>query len=129
MEEFYPESAKSAAQEDEPHPLDHSIRKWEGLLPKNLKKHGMKRGREWVYKRKPGKFIQELEGEEAVFFIDNESCSLCMKYHLCEGCPLFEELGYPCDSRDGGPYISWLEKNSVLPMLNKLKAARRKIND
>ncbi len=39
--EFYPFTAEKCAAEFPEEALDHSIRKWEGLSPENLKKHGV----------------------------------------------------------------------------------------
>lgn len=102
--EFY---CMEANQTTEATALDHSIRKWTGLLPQNLQKHFMK---------KNGRFI--VDNTDNKLEIDNFSCALCFHYdkevgHECKNCPLYQIRGNNrCDSRNFDieneqPYYYW----------------------
>ncbi len=117
-DEFYP--VKPSKKMSKKVAIEHSLRKWNGLLPKNLKKHGLE---------KAGRFIQEKQDSVADMMIDAESCALCVKYldtdcleseNECVRCPLFNSLGEQCDG-DGSPYFMWLRKDEPKPMIKALK--------
>lgn len=98
--------------------VKHSLRKWLGIRPKNLKKHK-------VYARKAG--IGGLEGPP--FLFDASTCSLCEK-HLgvfdCEYCPLLKQQGMPCGAI-GTPYHHWLITGNPYPMITELLKLYRRL--
>lgn len=107
LAEFYPIPADKVSAEDA---LDHSIKKWEGALKKNLKKHGL--------------------GCPPMDF-DGHSCALCV-HHLdefCEHCPLSIVRGdVACDElrpyERKAPYAQYIVKGNPRPMLTWLKKAK-----
>lgn len=105
-QEFYPVPA-SEATSDVHTALDHSIRKWTGLLKKNLKKHGL-----------TASWPRIWEGRKS-FPITTDTCALCHLYHdACDLCPL----------GGCGPFSAfciWAEIGDARPMLTKLKQARK----
>lgn len=64
---FYPEEASAAAERGELAAVEHSIRKWEGATPENLKAHGL---------AVDETVLQDDEGFE--FNFDSDSCALCV---------------------------------------------------
>jgi len=79
-------------------PVEHSLKKWTGLLPQNLKKHGVE------LLRDPGHTNSYIyahhifdAGTDEHFDIDSSTCSLCAQYD-CSDCPLSETRGgWSCD--------------------------------
>ena len=120
--EFYPVPA-DAVPEDLA--LAHSLKKWIGLRPENLKRHDVEFTGTRVHQ--PGIPDEQL-------YIEGSSCALC-HYHLhpelprwdgrCRSCPLYAVRGVPCDE----PTVSnpWGDRiNSVEPMIQLLERASRK---
>jgi hypothetical protein len=124
LEKYYPKEACYTTKEEA---LEHSIRKWEGLLFENL----------------PGDFELPVE-------IDAETCALCYHYmddsadipptteeeyviyleRGCGECPLFKVRGdVRCDNtmedEISPPYISYFENGNPAPMIDWLKKARQ----
>ena len=72
----------------------HSLTKWIGLLPKNLKKHELRRYSNDIGKYKFSDFASAKNFR--VFRVDSSTCSLCNKYYdrsapyhdECHACPL-----------------------------------------
>jgi hypothetical protein len=119
--EFYPITAEEAAKGSAKAATIHSIRKWEGLRPAALKRHGVA-------------FEDNLLSDGiASLGIDSESCALCEKFYghsadspqNCSKCPLAKARdGVPCDramdcededpysssSSNPEPMIAWLGK-------------------
>ncbi len=102
--------------------LDHSIRKWEGLDPDVLKKHGMEA-------RGHGVYADALK----VLGINGDSCALCYHHEDCEGCPLMKARGgVPCDEfngdcdapRDDSPFHTFTNYGDPEPMIMWLKKAK-----
>jgi hypothetical protein len=94
-----------------------SIRKWTGLLPKNLKKHD-------VIARHTQRIV---DGNVWTFEVTGETCPLCLKCKdsssgavHCERCPLYRFLGRQCDMPGNSPYDRWQETGAVTPMINSL---------
>jgi hypothetical protein len=112
--EFYPVEPKKRMTKKQA--IEHSLRKWTGLLPSNLVKHG-------VYKM--SKYIQGFENSTDDLRIDGNSCALCVKYieakDNCEACPLAKYLGHPCDMEEEYPYTLWLDSENPKPMIKALK--------
>lgn len=109
--------------------LQHSIRKWKGLLPKNLKKHG-------VYNFYPG--VEERDehiGPSLEF--SSQNCALCRIYYEpknagwdpgwdpgCERCPIYKLRGRSC-------HLEWKKAHdehpdSCLPMIKLLEGVLKK---
>lgn len=107
-EEFYPIEAKEVSKEDA---LAHSLRKWEGLRPKALKRHGMLFGHRRLY---------EVGGPECLS-IDADSCALCVHHrgNHCEECPL-EVAGQGCE-HNSSPWKRFAVKGKIKPMISLLE--------
>lgn len=71
IKEFYPKGATLAANRSDQECLKHSIQKWTGVLPENLKKHKMDYDRYYLFSRSE---------EEQPFSFSGISCALCQKY-------------------------------------------------
>ena len=111
--EFYPVSATSRMSKKAA--IEHSIKKWEGLLPENLKKH--------VVISKYG----DIHDDEINFEISDQSCALCQKYFLecCIKCPLYEKLGFECGKgtiEDGDGWTYYMDEGSPELMLKNLRS-------
>ena len=123
--EFYPVTASAAAKYSWLRAIDHSLRKWTGLLPKNLKKHG-------AHINAWGDIEDDTNAE---LTIDENSCSLCAKADVrgsknCARCPILINVGVKCTdafrefmyTQDPKPMIKLLETTSAL----HLAAAKKK---
>lgn len=105
--EFYPIPANKVSAEDA---VDHSIKKWEGALEENLKKHG-------------------LDCPPMGFCSD--SCALCAHHaqHGCIHCPLFIVRGNVRCYRERprervSPFDRYDLQGNPRPMLTWLKKAK-----
>lgn len=100
--EFYPVEAAEIADTDATvvELIAHSLKKWEGVRPGNIKKHGLKRAG----------YDSFHDGEE-YFELDGDSCSLCAAFYGkqdisdetdrcedsdCSVCPIFLANGKTC---------------------------------
>lgn len=103
-QEFYPIPADMVAPEDA---AKHSLKKWQGLLPENLQRHG-------------------LTGIK-FFCFNAETCALCV-HHLkppagssktkhCETCPIFTLKHRSC----GPEYGRWFVVKDPEPMIRLLQ--------
>jgi hypothetical protein len=103
-EEFYTEEAYTAANGTDEECITHSIKKWEGALPENLKKHQLT------------KDYKTLNDKDYDFDFDGSTCALCQKYNditpdnedddidtycysdaLDQACPIVRMTGDTCD--------------------------------
>lgn len=121
--EFYPVPAHKVPENQA---LHHSLRKWIGLRPENLQRHGLKIAFLSIY---------EIEREFIRLYINSRSCALCFHYYnhhkvgsdeACIGCPLYAVRNCPCDEDSQGlisPYGSWLAHKDPEPMIRLLQAA------
>ena len=112
--EFYPRSAASRMSKKSA--IEHSIKKWEGLLSENLKKH------EVVID-----VCGDVHDDEISFEISDQSCALCQKYmhKCCVKCPLYEKLGFECGKgkiEAGDGWVSYMEEGSPELMLKNLRS-------
>lgn len=123
--EFYRVDADSV--EAKKNPIKHSIKKWEGLLKKNLKKHKLRFefGAIWY-----GDDIDTTEVYEASI----DTCALCQCYSVgvgtCIACPLYQVRGnvhcYSCNPReDNDPYGTFLDYGDARLMLMWLRRAEK----
>ena len=125
--EFYPIEADKTTKEQA---IEHSLRKWQGLTPENLKKHGV------IHERFAG-VIDENDfraGKPTYMYpeavpIDAGTCALCHHYHsepddggylddeepddYCGECPLKLTRHATCDNaRDDENTSPWSAFNS-----------------
>ncbi len=116
-DDFYPTEAKKLVSKSDIEVINHSIRKWEGALPKNLKLHNL--------------------AKPPIYF-GTETCSLCQKYYanndeyaesLCDSCPIYNIRGAACfeelDKEEISPYHAYTINNNPSPMLKVLEATRK----
>ena len=108
--EFYPVSAKKPRTKIAR--IKHSLRKWEGLMPAMLKKHGIR------------------ENFSAPILVDQTTCALCIAYYSsnedcegeCDDCPLCQTLNHPCDEGSGKiPWEAWCSYGDPRPMIRALR--------
>lgn len=108
--EFYPKAPTKKMTTREA--IEHSIKKWEGLRPENLEKHGMRIS------------SHRIEDELDDLDINADSCALCKKFYFdfeCVECPLYQQLGKRCDANSRSPYQIWRDKDNPVPMIKALK--------
>lgn len=118
--EFYPVPASKVPADEA---LDHSIRKWRGLLPTALERHGCERS----------EFGEVVGPGRASLDIDTASCALCTHHYwdkFCKNCPLAIARGnVACCVRARGetvsPYHAWADLGDPKPMLVQLRRAKR----
>lgn len=105
---------------------EHSLAKWQGLLPKNLKKHNIKLFKNERFCGEPS--LLDIN-EEGVLSIDGDSCALCKmfldyanngEYAECSNCPLAQMMGQTCNN-SGSPWLSFLEDLDPEPMIKALE--------
>jgi hypothetical protein len=124
---FYPIPANMVSKKDA---LAHSLKKWEGLLSRNLKKFNLEIVDSTLYS-------DIGEDEEDELRIDSDSCALCNWYmdipgkRYCENCPLYKiRKGIACDDKSEtekfSPYGTFYRNNDARPMYNLLKKASEK---
>lgn len=111
--EFYPIDANKVPAD---RALAHSLRKWVGLMPKALEKHGLH-----AY----GRTVVEqgwLESEGTIA-IDADTCALCVHYisSTCECCPI-KTTANRCRCLHG-PYAEFVRFGNPVPMIRILRAA------
>jgi hypothetical protein len=133
-EEFYTEDANVAGDGSDMECLDHSIKKWNGVLPENLKKHQL------------AKDYKCISDEDYGLNIDGSTCALCQKYadkttfededynvydddmycysdKLNQACPIVRVTGETCDEI----YFKSLEDPKL--MLDLLQFVKNRMND
>lgn len=100
IEEFYPVDAYTFLEKERTKQelVEHSLKKWQGALPRNLKKHKVKYEDYDVFDTKD-------HYTNKVIHFDGESCVLCCFYrekapHNCSKCPIVEVTGFTCDNGD-----------------------------
>ena len=115
--EFYPRAA--TAGRNTLAAVEHSLRKWEGALKKNLKRHGLDvTSNCLVDKTDPRDFNSH-------FFFDGRSCSLCQRFGNCQRCPI-KEAGQCC-LNEGTAYIAMIDDGNPIPMVRLLRKIRNEI--
>lgn len=119
--QYYPSSAHNITTDKGA--VIHSLRKWKGLTPTNLRKHHLS--------KEIGSYtIEDISGRG--FNIDGNTCALCHLHCpiVCENCPLQNERGgAACDEPMLGeyssPYSSFKVNNDPKPMIKLLTAAMK----
>lgn len=113
-QEFYPTPASNP----DCSPAEHSLRKWRGLLPRNLQKHGCRIRADGVMD------IHHAPGDEGLP-LNDDTCALC-RQHLdakCKSCPLFK-AGLGCLT-DDGPYCDVID--GIKPVSAMVAALRKAV--
>lgn len=114
--------------------VDACLLKWSGLTREVLDHYGLKAQGRGVYHRG----VYDPREGKVVFFVDSDSCALCARYLThdgrggncsCDGCPINESRGMPCDKRllqeSVSPYGAWHTSENPQPMISALEDARR----
>lgn len=111
-QEFYPCDAisRKAAKD----PIAHSLRKWEGLLKKNMRAHDV---------RMNGAYVGDGNGH---LRIDAYSCALCQSYYNvrddeCSRCPIFKATGDDCLL----VFDAFFSRHDARPMVNLLRKTKK----
>ena len=131
--EFYPQTAEAFALMDHCDPqsqreaIQHSIRKWRGLLPQNLMGHGCVL---------TGKYLEDARDRTKGLAIDGDSCALCRLNHVaasedpddhdCWSCPVFlSRDGVPCDDASSNKHeeLYWQGLSDPAVMIEGLEKA------
>lgn len=127
--EFYPKKPNKKLTWIEA--TEHSLRKWEGALKENLKKHNV------VYDGHCIVNATELEDgshywERVNFEFNSMTCALCIKStnafdgHVdCFECPIYKINGTACDDEDDGIYT--MSADNPKPMIKLLKNTLKKL--
>lgn len=124
-EEFYPISGKEAADQGLEAALLHSIQKWKGLLPENLRRFP-----ELGWDHENARIVYR-NGPE--FGFGTSSCSLCQMFQMkaheddpspCFGCPLYDEEQETACYNDDRAYSQVVDYGeSPILMVQELEAA------
>lgn len=118
LEEFYPVPASEVSKEDA---LEHSIQKWNGLLPENLAKHQVAYRWEEVQSWNENELFYPLS-------ISSTSCALCQHWYDenkgCPECPLVK-AGHICCEEFGS---AWRDRyNNPARMIAELENSRESL--
>ena len=126
--EFYPEPASQHTTDtadnvdnvDNVDMLEHALKKWRGLIPANLERHGL-------VSRSIPQLLEERDNPRESFSVGTTSCSMCARYYKdsedqpdCEGCPLNAYQDGPCCYCSPNPYAEFMQRGDPQPMINAL---------
>lgn len=118
--QFYPNDIEDKCTNLEA--VQHSLKKWRGLVPVELKKHGLTTS---IYHG-----VADEVGNR--FPIDSTSCALCYKHDQvsgCRTCPLTRIRGVRCDKarkdEQLSPWSQWTIRQQPGPMIMWLKRAEQ----
>lgn len=119
--EFYPIPADKVKSHKKA--VEHSILKWTGLFPKNLKKHNIYKTKNTGIYEPPSITTDE---DNYNFVIDCSTCALCCLVENdrdvnCDNCKIVKVTGKRCDN----PWIRWRDKTDPKPMLKVLRKVLR----
>ena len=127
---FYPIAAGTAARQGPLEAALHSLKKWQGLLPKNLSQYELRHTSGGIMEN--GWLLKE-------FYFDTTTCSLCQRYwkktlapgYSCGHCPVLQvNGGRPCFScqPDGHPTYDLEKPYAMIRLLEKVvELERRKL--
>ena len=124
-EEYYPVQAGVATDSDAK-ALEHSLRKWRGLLPEALKEHGVELADVFGVIN----VVDSGRRRMSAIPINDRTCALCCRHpEDCSKCPLCEWRGVPCDMEleDGknSPFNALRDHYDPKPMIALLEAAEK----
>lgn len=123
--EFYRTPADKVSKK---YALRHSLKKWIGLEPSNLKKHNVILVDGNVVVNRSYKYIDRYYLDDvANLGIDASSCALCQHFYSgseCIGCPL-ADAGFCCIKNES-PYEKFVDGESATPMIRALEKALKK---
>ena len=127
--EFYPVPAERVAKDRS---VAHSLKKWIGLLPRNIRRHNLR------LKLGLDNTVPKLIGKDGSMNIGGDTCSLCEHYQefgdkLCVECPLAQARGgHRCDKciprERHSPYGEFSVSKDPLPMIGWLCITERMKN-
>lgn len=103
--EFYPVAASSEELATDIDRVEHSIRKWEGALKKNVEKHGLDYGGHRLW---PGEFL-----------FDGETCALCQEHGDEDGCQTCPTLAVNDSGCSSAYERSWDDPRPMIRLLRK----------
>lgn len=108
--EFYRTPADKVSKK---YALQHSLKKWVGLLFKNRTKHKVSFENNFLYDEKDNRLD-----------IDSSSCALCQHYYDIDYNNDEVEHCYECPLQScGDAYFSMIDYNRAMPMVNLIKKA------
>lgn len=117
--EFYPTEASEAAKQGELAAINHSLQKWQGLLPENLAKHNVKI---------VGKEVIGIASTGVMVF-DSSTCALCESVRSCNGyldcrkCPLYRvNNSETCSSQYEQDFLG--DPPDIKPMITLIESAK-----
>jgi hypothetical protein len=115
-EEFYQYDVYS--EEAEKNPMLHSLNKWKGLLPNNLKKHKVA-----IIQENWDTMLLDEKGE--LFPVDAKTCALCQWSDGCDDCRLAKlRDDVPCDvmayDEEESPWTAFKNRQDPRPMIQQL---------
>ncbi len=118
LKEFYPTPATKTRKKGA---LAHTIRKWTGLLKKNLRKHSLRID-------DCGDVVEGPGGYGPCLTIEASTCALCHHHPEgdCESCPIIQYREVYCGGR-GSAYREWCKTNDARPMLAALKRVQKRM--
>ena len=110
--EFYSVPASRVAKKDA---LAHSLRKWEGLLPAAMHRHGIER-------TGGGYCLREKRNVRKRVGLGGNTCALCkLATPYCADCVLVQMVEMGC----GRAYARWIDGGVPTPMIALLRKAVR----
>lgn len=120
--EFYPVDARAVG-DNVKLAIDHSILKWQGLLPENLAKHGLTVG--------GGALLDD--GYTEGLCISAKTCALCLQnLDNCHKCAITLATGRACtampDMVGESPWRTWQYDSDAKPMLDLLLRTQASIS-
>jgi hypothetical protein len=119
-QKYYPVAASQVPRTATPLEMtEHALRKWRGLRPNVLARYDLGLVRICH---------TELQGPGLRLPIHSQSCVLCRRFIKtdCLQCPLYRNLGAPCD-RGYGPFYVWSRFHDPEPMIKALELTRRRL--
>lgn len=116
-DEFYPTPADKTSEAEA---VSHSLRKWRGFLPKNLKKHDIT--------------LEHLRNRYAMHL--DKACACCHHFYdssaldeSCAACPLFQVEGDVACDDENSVYRTAVTTDVASGMIDALKRARVHYNE
>ncbi len=115
--------------------LEHSLKKWEGLTPENLAKHGCSVHPDQWYKIGDELGFKDEDEPGHRMFLGSDSCSLCVarinhqgtEEERCVRCPISLFTGRACDADalmappNSSPYAMFGKNKDPQPMIELLR--------